>query len=139
MSKRHRLSILALGLVMVAGCSDSPTSPSDPVATDPPYTETFATTISSQGAASRTFVAHGPGTVSLALTSTTPAVLQLGLGIGIPTPSPTACSLTRAVTAVAGTAPQVQVTVDAGTYCVTVYDVGGIASTASFSLTMVHP
>jgi hypothetical protein len=45
-----------------------------------------------------------------------------------------------AVTATAGSTPQLTVAVDAGTYCVQVYDVGSLMIPgASFSMTITHP
>ena len=63
---------------------------------------------------------------------------RVGLGIGVPaTSSP--CSLTQSVTAQPGVSPHIEVTADAGSYCVQLFDVGGLADETPFSVTVEHP
>jgi hypothetical protein len=139
MRRPLRLVCFVVAAAVGAACSDSPTSPTDTAVTDPPYTLLFESTVAARGASTRTFVAVGGGNVSVTLTSTTPAGLVLGVGVGVPTAAPAVCSLTRAVTAAAGASPQLSLNVDAGTYCVQVYDTGGVDRSASFSVSLVHP
>jgi hypothetical protein len=65
---------------------------------------------------------------------------MVGVGIGIPGASTSICSLSVSLNATAGSTPQITVPVDAGTYCVEVYDAGGLqAPGAAFSMTIAHP
>jgi hypothetical protein len=137
----HRLRTLCLVLLMfaISACSDTPTSPSDTTTALPPYTVIFESTLAPGGTASRTFTATGEGIVTLTLTSSTPDGISMGIGVGIPTSSKSGCSLSRTALAQAASDAHLQVPVEAGGYCVAVYDVGGISQPARFSLTLVHP
>ncbi|MCC7125084.1 MAG: hypothetical protein IT178_09555 [Acidobacteria bacterium] len=133
----RRAILLSMLISLATACSDTPTSP-DAVDT-PPYTAIFASTITAQGAASRSFTALGSGEMTLTLTSTTPANIALGLGVGIPRDDGRGCHLARAVTTSAGTTAQIAMPMDAGAFCVQVYDVGEVAQQAGFSVTLTHP
>ncbi len=122
---------------LAAACSETPTSP-DPVDT-PPYSEVFASSITAQGTASRSFNALGAGEMTLTLTSTTPANISLGLGVGIPRDDGRGCHLARAVTTTAGATPQIAMPVEAGAFCIQVYDTGDVTPQAGFSVTLMHP
>ena len=103
-------------------------------------TETFASLLYTGGIAARTFSASQSGTVTLTLTSVTPSTI-VGLGVGIRGPSGgPACLLSSSVDATPGSAPQLTVAVDAGTYCVQVYDSGHVNSSGvAFSVAINHP
>jgi hypothetical protein len=122
---------------LVAGCTEplTPTAPSTA-----PVTETFASQFGIQGSASRTFVVPAAGTVSVTLASAGPPTdVVVGVGLGIPRPSGNGCLLNQSVTTAASPAPQLAAAVDAGTYCVRVYDVGNLTGDVSFSLSVLHP
>ena len=53
-----------------------------------------------------------------------PADVVVGLGIGIPQANGSGCHLTQTMQTGASSAPQLTVAVDAGTYCVRLYDPG---------------
>jgi hypothetical protein len=102
-------------------------------------TSTFATFLSLGGSSTHTFTVSQGGTISLTLTNVSPSV-PIGIGLGIPGASTTTCSLTSSLTATAGSAPQISIPVDAGTYCVEAYDAGAVVSPGvAFSMTIVHP
>jgi len=103
-------------------------------------TETFASLVYIGGTAGRTFAASQAGTVTLTLTSVTPSTI-VGLGVGIPGASGgPPCLLSSSVDATPGSAPHLTVAVDAGTYCVQVYDSGHVNSAGvAFSVTINHP
>jgi hypothetical protein len=138
-----RLGIaLAVALSAVlpgAGCNllSDATSPSS-TSSSTNATETFAGTLAVQGSSLFTFTVPQTGTVSLTL-STLSATVAVGLGIGTPNGT-TACTLTSSSsTALAGSTPQIVVTEIPGTYCVSVYDVGQLTGTATFSIIVGHP
>jgi hypothetical protein len=120
------------------GSSGSPTSPAAP-ATTSPTTETFASALTAQGAAFRTFTVSQAGTVSITLVSDGPPVIPFGLGLGIRTGA-TGCNLTAAVNTMPGDTAQITAPVDPGSYCAGIYDIGNIASGGvNFSVRIVHP
>ena len=78
------------------------------------------------------------GTVSVTLATMSPSVV-MGLGIGTPNGT-TSCTLTSSTpSATAGSTPQLTVTEQAGSYCISVYDVGNLTGTGTFTVTVSHP
>jgi hypothetical protein len=131
-----RALALSCALALI-GCSemDIPTLPAAV-----PVTETFENQFGIQGTATRSFVVSETGTVSVTLTAAgPPAGVALGVGIGIPRATGSGCSLSRAVTATAASAPQLMVTAEPGTYCVQVFDVGTLTGDVAFSVSVLHP
>jgi hypothetical protein len=133
----------AIGLAIVAAAvggacslfngSDSPSSP-----TPATSTETFGGTIA-QGSNRPTFTVTvaQTGPVTVTLTTMSPNV-TMGLGIGTASGT-TGCTLTSSSTSVlAGSAPQLTVTEPAGTYCISLYDVGNLTGSATFTVTVSH-
>ena len=137
--RRFVVALAIVSAVTGSGChlfnsDDSPSSP-----TPATSTETFGGTIA-QGANRPTFTVTvaqtDPVTVTLATMS--PSV-AMGLGIGTASGT-TGCTLTTSNTSVlAGSAPQLTVTEPAGTYCISLYDVGNLTGTATFTVTVSHP
>ena len=110
----------------------TPSSPNPTAATD-----TFASFLAIGGSSFHTFPVSQSGTIIMTLTSVNPSSM-VGLGIGIPGTS--TCILSSSVNATAGSTPPLTIPVDAGTYCVDVYDAGTLtAPGVSFSLTIAHP
>jgi hypothetical protein len=120
-----------------AACSETPTTPTDVVI--PPHTVVFASEVPSLGTASRSLTAGAPGMVEVTLTATTPAGVRVGVGVGIPRSTASGCLLSQSVFAVAGTAPQLSLPVDAGEYCVQVFEAGTVERQLAFSVTIRHP
>ena len=91
-----------------------------------------------QGTSRTTFTTTQAGTVNVTLATMSPSV-AMGLGIGTPNGT-TACTLTSSNTsAMAGSSPQLTVTEQPGSYCVSVYDVGNLTGVATFTVTVAHP
>ncbi len=111
----------------------SPSSPTTPTAS----TETFSGTVAVQGTSRSTFTTTQAGTVNVTLATMSPGV-AMGLGIGTPNGT-TACTLTSSTSALAGSTPQLTVTEQPGSYCVSVYDVGNLTGNATFTVTVAHP
>jgi hypothetical protein len=133
-----RLLLVAFLAAGVAACDDelptTPTGPTDPV------TETFAGTLSANGAATHNFRANGSGTVTATLRTIGPSnTLVVGFSMG--TWTGTVCSVVLANDAATGNSFHTGTMSAAGDLCVRVYDVGNIASgsTANYSIEVVHP
>jgi hypothetical protein len=134
--------LLVAGCVVAAlagtACDDAttPTSPS----TTSPVTETFSGQLSVGGTASRSFTSAASGTATLTLTQIgPPADVTVGFGIGIPQSNSAGCYLTQSVQAGASSTPQFSVSVEAGSYCVRLFDTGALTSQVAFSVTIVRP
>jgi len=133
----HALLMAVLALA-AAGCDDASTATS-PTATSP-VTEIFSGQFFPGGTAARAFSAASSGTVSITLTQIgPPADAVVGLGVGIPQSTGAGCLLTQTIQTGAASSPQLAVPVDAGTYCVRLYDTGTLAATVAFSVTIVRP
>ena len=132
-------SALLLVTVLAAACSKDEATTTTASTTTSPTTSTFASRLTPTGAVSRSFTATKSGTVTVTLTAAGAPSTRVGLGIGVPTSGIARCSLSSAITTVAGPAPQIVASVDAGDYCVAVYDVGSLAGEITFDLTIVYP
>jgi hypothetical protein len=131
---RTVLSVAVVLALVSAGCSSDNTvttpTPTPPPAS--PATENFSSAVVPLGTTAHTFVAAQAGTVDVTLTSSGPPTdVVLGVGIGIPTTSGAGCSLSTAVTTAPGSTPQLSaVPVDAGNFCIKVFDVGNLCPPA---------
>ncbi|MCC7186855.1 MAG: hypothetical protein IT185_11475 [Acidobacteria bacterium] len=131
-------AVLATSLV-AAGCDDdeTPTTPTTPANT---ASVTWSTNLAQNGQTSRSFTTTRSGTVSLNLQAfAASTTLKAGLGIGIPLADGSGCVLSRSVETAAGSTAQLELTVDAGSYCVQVYDPGSVTGVASFTVFLVYP
>ena len=133
--------VAALGAAgMTAACGndgDTPTTPSPAPAS--PQTSTFASRLTVNGAVSRSFTATQAGTVTVLLTNAGGPSTRIGLGLGVPTTGLARCALSTAMVTTPGATPQITAAVDAGVYCVTLYDIGTLTDTIDFSITLVYP
>ena len=110
----------------------------DPSATSSAGTVTYSSTLLPGGSTSRTFDASAAGTVIVTMdTIDQPSVSALGLGLGFPRNDGGGCQLTQTFTA--GRGSQFSVPVDAGKYCVKVYDLGTLPDVTRFSLRIQYP
>ena len=136
---RPRILLLTALLLAAIGCNDASTATS-PTTTTSPVTETYSSQFFPGGSAARSFTAASRGTVSITLTSIgPPADLVVGLAVGIPQSSGSGCYITQSVNTGAASSPQLTVPVDAGSYCVRVYDLGTMKSVTAFTVTIVRP
>jgi hypothetical protein len=138
------LALLAVALLLSAACSSNDTAATTPVTpTKPtgPATETLTGTMAPNGTVTRTFTASTSGSVTVTFASASPlSNIILGLGIGIHGPSGADCNFTQTVNTPPGSAPQISISVDAGTYCAGLYDIGNIGlKGTTVSVTIVHP
>jgi hypothetical protein len=133
-------ALAALVLVATsAACDDpGPTTPDDPEEDAPTFTETFSGVLSKNGALTFPFNALAKGTATATLASVLPDnTVPLGFAMG--TWNGQACqsviSNDNAIefTTIAGTVGS------AGPLCLRIYDIGRVATTAKFTITVVHP
>lgn len=135
---RLRALLIAVLALAAAGCDDASTATSPTVTS--PVTETFNGQFLPGGTAARAFTAASPGTVSITLAQIgPPADAVVGLGVGIPQSTGTGCLLTQAIQTGASPSPQLTVSVDAGAYCVRLYDIGTLTAAVAFTVTIVRP
>ncbi len=124
------LAVALAAVVVLAGCSN-------PAGASSATTDTFNGTVTSTGFDSHSFTVNNAGDVVATLTALSPqTTITVGFGLGQPTS--TGCSLysysesARIGTVLSGT-------IGAGTYCVTVYDVGNVQGSDTYTLTVMHP
>ena len=137
-----RLPVLAFLLVMaaaLAGAScgdDNTTTPTSPT---PVYvTDTFSGTVEINGTARHTFAAKTPGSIVIALTTLAPdSTLQMGIGLG--TWDGTACAIVLQTGSASQSSQFSASTTSAGNYCVTIFDVGNLTSSADYAISVTHP
>jgi hypothetical protein len=134
-----RTSVLAAALAAAAACGDKTTTTTTPTTPTGPTTSIFASRLTPGGAVSRQFGASASGTVTAMLTNAAGPNTVVGLGIGVPTTGLAKCALSTGIQTNAGATPQLSATVDAGNYCVVVYDLGTLTSPIDFSVTLVYP
>jgi hypothetical protein len=139
MSASFELGTPALALVlslMTAGCSD-PIVPAAPSLATPTVTESFSDTLLVRGSNTHQFTVQQVGGLKVSVDNVTPGA-AVGLGVG--TPSVGACAVLSNLTAVPGPAPQLSGTATvAGTFCVSVYDVGNLVEPVTYTVTVLHP
>ena len=136
MTRAARCACLLLAIVCSVSCGDEAATTTATTVTSP-TTVTWTTLLYAKGAASRSFVASQAGVVTVTLQS---ASVPIGLAVGVPAvASGATCRASASVTAAPSDTPQLTIAVGEGTYCVLVYDVGGIADSIGFSVKLVHP
>ena len=140
-----RCMAAVLLLVSTACSSGGGTNPSSvtspPTPPLAPTVEIFSGTVAVGGSDSHTFViALSNGQLTADLTAAgPPSTISMGLGIG--TPANGVCTLLPNAFNVipAGPTPQLSGNgVNAGTYCVTVYDAGNQVADVTYSVTVTH-
>jgi hypothetical protein len=105
-------------------------------------TQTFAGSLPTRGSLFYSIVVTQRGPVSLTLAAVqTPGggALTTPVGIGVGIPKGTGCPRTSSVVTPPGLAAQLTVTLNPGTYCAAVYDVGNLSSAANFAMRITYP
>ena len=132
--------LAALVLVAVSmACDDpGPTTPDDPEPDPPNFTETFSGVLSKNGGITFPFEALAKGTATATLAAVLPDnTVPLGFAMGIW--SGQTC---QAVISNDSATEFTQITGSigaAGRLCLRVYDIGRVAGTTTFTVTVVHP
>jgi hypothetical protein len=139
---KRLLAVLLLGVttLFAASCDNggSDSTPTSPSATL--VTENFTGTVDPGGTAISPFtIATSGNQVNVTLTAAgPPATIYVGLGVGSYV-SPTCTLLTNgSVLAQAGATAQLTGTVNAGSYCVEVFDVGNQTAQIAYTVTVTH-
>lgn len=134
-------AVIAALLLPLAACDNGPSTADESTPTSPttsPVTETFSSQLFVGGSASRSFTAAKNGSATVTLVSAgPPSTVKVGFGIGVPDTAGSGCLFTRSTESAAGAT--FTLPVDAGTYCVRVYDVGALTANITFSVTIVRP
>jgi hypothetical protein len=105
-------------------------------------TQTFAGSLATSGSLFYSIVVTQRGPVSLTLAAVqTPGggALTTPIGIGVGIPKGTGCPRTSSIVTPPGLAAQLTVTLNPGTYCAAVYDVGNLSSAANFAMRITYP
>ena len=140
---KHTLLILLALSVAVSACSTSADTGASATVTAPGTaltTETFTGTVPVGGSDIHNFALSQAGELDVTLTAAAPPS-TIFMGIGVGTLSGANCVFLSGSTAnvQAGTTPQLTgTTITAGSYCVSVYDIGNEATPVTYSLTVVH-
>jgi hypothetical protein len=131
---------LVLAVISAASCSNNPSTPTPtPTPTrSSPATENFTSNLTVQGSAWRYINAIAAGTVTATLTTTDQPSTVVGLGIGLRS-SGSGCLVTREVIAPAGSSPRIDATVDAGAYCIKIFDTGTLTTPMNFTVSITYP
>jgi len=129
--------------VLAAGCGND-TGTTAPSSTTSPTTPYFFTgTLSPQSSSFYSFTLTQAGAVSITVVSlaTGPFTPTPGtiVGIGYGTPVGTGCSLTSSAQTGAGLSAQLVTASGAGTFCVSIFDVGSLTTPTNFVVRIVHP
>ena len=128
---RFASGVLVVALAAVLGGCSNPAGSTSSV------TDTFNGTVGSTGFDSHSFTVNNSGDVDATLTALQPqTTITVGFGIGQPTS--TGCSL-ASYSESARVGSVLSGTISPGTHCVTVYDVGNIQGSDSYTVTVSHP
>jgi hypothetical protein len=136
-SARRGLAVGAavMTLALAAACGGGSTTPTTPTA--PTTTETFTGAVSAGGLAFNNFNVAQAGTLTATIVSLTPQT-TITMGFGIGQPSTTGCTLiSYDETARVGSVQQG--TINPGTYCVELYDIGNVVDSVNYQVTVDHP
>jgi hypothetical protein len=129
-------AVLVAAVLSLSACAEE--SPTAPTTLESPVTFTFISNLYPQGTVTRFLTASQAGAITLTLDSLAQPVV-VGLALGLRRADGAGCHGTITVEATAGATPQIASTVDAGDYCMSIYDVGHLSASAAFSITVVHP
>ncbi|NOT43594.1 MAG: hypothetical protein HOP14_03190 [Acidobacteria bacterium] len=137
MSRIRAITLILASLAPLAGCGGN--NAVDPGVTQPTpatITETFAGTLSPNGASTFPFAVGAASTVTASMTELAPEGVSVGLSIG--TWNGQTCQVTIDDGAAVLNTLVVGVTSSQGNLCLRVYDPGKLTASATFLVTVVH-
>ena len=137
-NRTARLAAIACAVLTAAACGSS-TAPSTTTTTTVTgaVTESYFSSVVPGGTTTHAFSANA-GTIVVTLQSSGPPdSVAISFGIGIPSLGGGACSLATTLTATPGAS--LSAAVDAGSYCVEVWDPGRLTKQTSFVLVIARP
>jgi len=130
---------LVVLLCCVSACGGGDSSGSVLAAPTTLVTESFTGTVAVGASDFHSFSVSSGGAVNVTLTAAgPPPTLYMGIGVG--TPSASACALLTngSVVAPAGLSAQLSGTLAAGSYCVSVFDVGNQTAPVTYAVAVTH-
>jgi uncharacterized membrane protein len=138
MSRSARGTAVLLAALAFAGCNNS-TTPTAPTEQVPILTESFAGTLTVNGAITHPFVVGTPSTVTVTLVTLSPdSEAQIGVSLGTWNTTTETCQavissdLATQGKVFYGTAQ------NSGAFCVRVYDVGRLSQQADYEVQVTH-
>ncbi len=135
--RRFSLAAVVAAVLFSSACSNSTTTPTTTTTTTTTVTDTFAGTLTKNGASSYAFSVSSAGFVYATLSSVADSTSVVGLSLGTWTGA--SCTIVLANDqAVQGSTIQGQAT-NLGTLCARVYDVGKSTTPMDYQITVVHP
>jgi len=134
-----RLRFLAVALAFSAvACGKDTATTTTPTTTTATVTDTFAGTLTANGAASYSFTTATSGNVTATIASLTPdSTLIVGLGLG--TWNGNACQIVLAKDQATQFSYVVGQASSAGSLCVRIYDVGRVIDPTTYEVQVNHP
>jgi hypothetical protein len=133
---RLRFLAVAFALGTVACGGDTTTTPTPTTPTT--VTDTFAGTLTTNGAASYAFTTALAGTITATLATLTPnSTLVVGIALG--TWNGNACQIILSKDSATQNSFIVGQASQANTYCVRIYDVGNVTDPQTYELQVNHP
>ena len=134
------LSVLVVGVLAGTACGDGGDSTPNFIQPTPTLiTENFTGTVAVGGTDAHSFSVASTGQLNVTLTAAgPPPTIFMGLGVGTPSGSTCVLLTNGSVAAPAGTTAQLSGTIAAGTYCVSVFDVGNQNAPVTYAVTITH-
>ncbi len=136
---KHICATVLIAAALSAGCSKDSTPTTTAPSRTSPVTETFISNLTVQGSVWRFVTAQQAGTLTATLSATDQPSTVVGFGIGLRNGTGSGCLVTREVVGTAGAAPVLSAQVDAGTYCVKVFETNRLTAPMSFTVTITYP
>lgn len=133
-----RLRFLAVALALGTVACGSDTTTTAPTPTTTTVTDTFAGTLTTNGAASYAFTTAASGTVTATLATLSPNT-TLVVGIALGTWNGNACQIVLSKDSASQSSFLVGQASQANTYCVRIYDVGNVTDPQTYELQVNHP
>src|SRR4029450_4998933 len=137
MKRRSFVASLVVVAALASACAD-PVVPAAPTPVAPTVTETFTGTLLQLGANSHQFSVQQIGGIKVSITKIEPSA-AVSIGIGTPSTASGTCLAISNLTAVASEGTQISGTATlAGSFCVSVSDVGTLVEPVTYSITVLH-
>lgn len=130
--------LVAAAVAVVASACGDPKPPAAPTPVAPSITDTFSGTVFVQSQSFHEFAVKEVGGVRVSLTNVNPGA-ALGIGVGTPSTATASCLVLSSTTAVAGQTVQISGTATVpGNFCVSVFDIGNLVESVSYTIVVSH-
>jgi len=133
---KHAVGLVVALALAAASCASDTQVPPAPTAVPASITDTLTGTLTVGGTSAQPFTVQQTGHLTVTLNSVTPAA---AVGIGIGTPSAGGCAVVSSQSPVVpGTTVAMSGIALSGNLCVSVFDVGNLVETVTYTLTVFH-